>query len=154
MLEFIKIAYLLSAPLLLICILAGQKQWKINSFRILAVMNLLLIGNSFFVSKQLLGLYYLAKELKIEFKPAGTDHWLMIRMAFLILLPFFSLHGWFRKNIIYSILLWVIVYSVYPMQTWSGYGLSYKIMSFVSLFCTVYALLWLLKKLPYQSSKA
>ena len=152
MLEFIKIAYILTVPLWLLLAIAGSPSWKKNGINLLAVTNLLLIGNSVFVCRQLTGMYYLARSLDIAYTPIGDrDHWFAIQLVCMILLPFLSLHHYFRKNIWYSLLVLVLLYQFYPVSTWNSYDLGFKIMAWLCFMCAAYALLWLLKKLPYQS---
>jgi hypothetical protein len=152
MLEFIKIAYILTVPLWLLFAIAGSPSWKKNGINLLALTNLLLIGNSVFVCRQLIGMYYFARSLDIAYKPIGDrDHWFAIQLTCMVLLPLLSLLGYFRKNIWYSLLVLVLLYRFYPVGTWNSYDISYKIVTWLCLMCAGYALLWLLNKLPYQS---
>jgi hypothetical protein len=152
MLEFIKIVYILTVPLWLLLAVAGSAGWKKKGTNLLAVTNLLLIGNSVFVCRQLIGIYYLARSLDIAYKPIGDpDPWFAIQFMCMVLLPLLSLHSYFRRNSWYSLLVLLLLYQFYPVGTWVGYDLAYKIMGYLCLMCAAYALLWLLKKLPYQS---
>lgn len=151
MLEFIKIAYIITVPLWLLLSIAGTSYWKKKGINLLAVTNLLLIGNSVFVCWQLISLYRFALSLGIEYKPAGSERGFAIELALMVLLPLLALHGYFRKKIMYSLLMLVVMCRFYPPATWHSYDLVYKIMTYLCLLCAAYALLWLLKKLPYQS---
>ncbi len=149
--EFIKIAYCVMAPLLLILLFINAP-FKKCCTNLLAVSNILLIGNSIFLSWQLAGVYRLMKTYSINYDHFfEDDHGLMLRVVLVVLLPLLSFHRFFRKNKIFSILLLVLLYSVYPLSSWNTYDLVFKIPSYLCLLCSAYALLWLLNKLPYQS---
>jgi hypothetical protein len=149
--EFIKIAYCVTVPLLLFCAwLRSWRKWAINT---LAVTNLLLIGNSVFLVKQLWGFYRLAQYFPA---PPGTDLnpdiVASIHLLSVILLPFFSLIARLRRNQWFSLLVFLVLYKFYPLSTWNFFDLATKIPQYFCLLCASYALLWLFNRLPYQSS--
>jgi hypothetical protein len=147
--EFIKIAYCATIPLLLLVSVIG---WKKNSINILAVTNILLIGHSFFLAKQLIGTYQLVKSFSIDYSDfLSGQQGFIIRLLAIIILPLLSLHSFFRKSRLFSLGLAVLIYTVFPLSTWNTYDLAFKILPYLCLLCSGYALLWLLNKLPYQS---
>jgi hypothetical protein len=152
--EFIKIAYCVTVPLILLYAwLPGKTIYKGWAINLLAVSNLLLIGNTLFLLRQLWAFYQLSKAFPqshgLVFQPAilSTIHLLLI-----IVMPFLSLIGSFRRNRWFSLLVLVVFFAFYPVNTWNLYDLGAKIMQYICLLCTAYALCWLFKRLPYQSS--
>ena len=150
--EFIKTAYCITIPLLLILIWVGNNVCKKYSTNLLAVTNVLLMGHSIFLLRQMLGAYQLAKSFSVDylhsFNNTGSMLW---RLGFIIFFPFLFLHRYFRNRPLLSILLVVLLYSVFPYATWNTYDLVFKIPAYLCLLCAGYALLWLMNKLPYQS---
>jgi len=151
--DFIKIAYGVTIPVFLLLIWIRRQPMKNYAINLLAVSNILLIGNSVFLSRQLIGAYQLAKQFSINYHHffSLTDGF-VIRLLLLIFLPLLSLISLFRKNQLFSIVLVVLVYWTSPVSSWNTYGLLFKIAGYLCLLCSVYALGWLLNKLPYQSS--
>jgi hypothetical protein len=150
--EFIKIAYCVTVPLLLIFTLVNHTSFQKCSNNLIAISNILLIGNSIFFAKQLIGGIRLMQSLHIDYTHIFSEqHGLMIRAVLVILLPLLSLHRFFRKNRIFTIVLLVLLYSVFPFSSWNTYDLVIKIAMYLCMLCSGYALLWLLNKLPYQS---
>lgn len=150
--EFIQVAYCVTVPLLLLLFWFGKKPNNGLCKNAIAVSNLLLIGYSIFLIRQMMGFYYLAKEFGAL--PPVTDQKIdlaSIRLLALMVLPFFSVIGPVRRNVFFSLILLVLLYQNAPVHTWNCFDLSLKIPFYISLFCFVYALLWLLKKLPFQS---
>ncbi|MES2373510.1 MAG: hypothetical protein V4557_13100 [Bacteroidota bacterium] len=147
--EFIKIAYCITVPFLLFLSMVG---WKRNSINVLAVTNVLLIGHSVFLTRQLMGMYQLIKSLSLDYGDyLSGQQGFIIRLLAVILLPLLSLHSFFRKNRFFSLCITVLIVTVFPLSTWNTYGLTFKILPYLCLLCSGYALLWLLNKLPYQS---
>lgn len=149
--EFIKIAYCITMPFLLLCSLASTSTVKRYSINLLAVSNILLIGHSVFFVRQLIGGYQLARKLSIDYHLFYTTGSLLVRIILVIVLPFLFLHSRLRTNRGLSIFLAGLLYSVFPFSSWNTYGLLFKIPGYLCLLCSAYALLWLLNKLPYQS---
>ncbi len=149
--EFIQIAYCVTVPFFLALSWGTRK----NHFymNLLAVSNILLIGYSVFVIRQLVGLYQLSKQLQIEHKPADELLDLSsIRLLLVIVLPFLSLLPRINKSHLFSLGITGLLYWNNPVFSWNTFDLFTKIPLYGSLLCSAYALLWLLKKLPYQST--
>jgi len=119
---------------------------------LLAVSNLLLIGYSFFVMRQLLALYQLGERMGLPASAAYKNFDIVtIRLFLTVLLPFFFLLPKFRKQVWIS---WVMLFLLFwnnPLHTWNLSGVFTKVPVYLSLFFSGYALLWLLNQLPYQS---
>lgn len=151
--EFIQVAYCISVPLLLLLAWFCNKPYRYFFANTLAVSNLLLIGHSIFLIRQLIGFYQLVKQYgdlsKID--PDQPVDAYSIRMLLIILLPFFSLLAPVRKNIAFTLLMLVLLFLNNPIHTWNCFDLFEKIAVYLCLLCSGYALLWLLKQLPYQS---
>jgi hypothetical protein len=150
--EFIQIAYCVTIPFLFFLTYTGNQNSRHFFINVLAVSNLLMIGYSFFLVKQLLGFYQLGKQLNIDFiKINGGIDGNIIRLVLIILLPFLSLIRRVQKSRLFSLVLLVLLYNNNPVFTWNSFDLFTKIPGYFCLLCSGYALLWLLNKLPYQS---
>lgn len=151
--EFIQVAYCVTVPILLALILFTKDNVRGYSRNLLAVSNLLLIGHSIFLIRQLLGFYYLViqyAELPASSAPMNADGY---RLLALMVLPFFSLLGPVRRNLLFSLVMLVLLYWHHPYFTWNTFDLWRKVPYYISLQCTVYALFWLIRKLPFQSKQ-
>lgn len=152
LMEFIQVAYCVTIPLILLLTWFGKKHSRGFSKNLLAVSNLLLIGHSIFLTRQLMGFYFLVKQYgELPTKPEPIDA-AGVRLLLLMILPFFSLIGPVRRNGLFTLVMLVLLYWHHPVFTWNTFDLFTKIAVYFCLLCSGYALLWLLKKLPYQSS--
>ena len=149
--EFIKIAYCISFPILLFIILSRQYPWRNYAINLLAISNILLIGNSIFLLRQLMGMYQLGKQFFVINTSQTIElNGMMIRILLVIFLPFLAFHKYFRSNLLFSLLLAVLVYWTFPYFTWNTFDLFFKILGYLCLLCSVYAFCWLFNKLPFQ----
>jgi hypothetical protein len=152
LMSFIQIAYCITVPLfLLLSLFPSCRHFFMNA---LVVSNLLLVGYSMFLIRQLYALYQLARQLGFDTVKMEESVYLVdaIRLLLIIFLPFFSLIGRLQKNRLFSILLVFLLYWNNPVFTWNTFDLFSKIPAYFCLLCSGYALLWLLNKLPYQST--
>jgi len=151
--DFIKIAYCITIPVFLLFIWISRRPFKNYAINLLAVSNILLIGNSVYLSRQLISVYQLAKQFSIDYGHFFklTDGF-VIRLLLVIFLPILCLNSRFRKNQLFTIVLVVLVYWTSPASSWNTYGLLFKIPGYLCLLCAAYALGWLLNKLPFQSA--
>jgi hypothetical protein len=151
LLAFIKIAYCISVPLLLLLSALRNKNISRTSVNLLAVSNLLLVGNSIFFWQQLYGFYQLARDMHIH-APVNMqpDYLLAVRILLILILPLLSLVPVLRKNPVFSMVLLALLYSFYTPSTWYLYESGYKVIAYLCLLCAAYALLWLGNLLPYQ----
>ncbi|MBX2931355.1 MAG: hypothetical protein KF781_05345 [Chitinophagaceae bacterium] len=171
--EFIDVAYSFSIILLLIAILLVKKPYKQYINNCIAVSNQMLIFYSWYLLFQLYKLiqYILSLNLQIpeEAKEKPIDiSWFHIKFLLLILLPYLFLHKKIADSkvlaiIILILLQWDVAVALYQYfimaKNISGvlfympYLAMFKILSYISLFIALYALLWLLKRLPNQQVK-
>ena len=151
--EFIQIAYCVTVPVLLLLSWFGSR--KDFFMNVLAVSNMLMMGYSYFLIRQLIGFYQLSKQFHIEHKKADELLDLsMVRLLLVIVLPFLSLVPRINKIHLFSIVLVTLLFWNNPVFSWNTYYLFTKIPMYSCLLCSGYALFWLLKKLPYQSPDA
>lgn len=170
--EFIDIAYSFTILLLIIVFFIVKQPVKKYINNCIAVSNTLLIGYSWYLSYQLYKLIQLALSLKIKVDPKNPPPiqitWFEIRYLLLIVLPYIFIIKKLSANKILAsgmllILQWDVAvnlfHTIFNKETNSGllfyfpYLGEYKILNYISLFIAVYALLWLLKKLPSQQVK-
>lgn len=153
-LEFIKTAFCAAIPLLLLLsrfrtMIAGRV-----SANLLAVFNVLLIGQSVFLARQLLAVYLLTRTMGDRPGPFMQDNtWLIIRLGLIVILPLLTIWRDIRNNPWFSVIMLLLLYWVFPPWTWNLFDLPVKIASFFSMLCSAYALLWLLNKLPHQPNQ-
>ncbi len=151
--EFFQVAYCVTVPVLLLLLWFGKKPVSGLGKNAIAISNLLLIGYSVFLFRQMIGFYYLVKEFgELPTKMDQPIEWASIRLLLLMVLPFLSIIGPVRRNVFFTLFLLVLLYQNCPLHTWNTFDLCLKIPVYISSFFTAYALLWLLKKLPYQFS--
>lgn len=152
--QFIQVAYCTTVPLLLIALLVIRKPDRKILLHILAVSNLLLIGYSLFLIRQLLGLYRLSQQFQVSNATKSITMDLpAVRLLLVIMLPLFFLYKPARQSKLLTLVLLVLLYWNNPVYSWNDYDLFTKIPVYLSLFSSGYALLWLLKQLPHQSHK-
>ena len=156
--EFIQIAYCCITPfLLIVAYLHYNEKIKQLGANLLATANVLLPFYSVFIFRQMLGLYHLAKQAADLFQttqptaPEGLQ-WFLARQVAVILLPLLFLWKKLQASIILTVILLLLLFWDHPVTIWNTYDLGFKIASYFFLFCSGYALLWLLNLLPYQSS--
>ncbi len=158
--DFIDTAYAFFAPVVLLCCLFFKNNNKIIAINLLAVTNILLILYSVFVARQLYALYVFGERFSTA-NPAYNMSvgWFEMRLILLLFLPMFFLSKKLSANIFLTLtmllLLWwsptqqIIVdqkFSVHPFYSWIDW--LFKILNYICLLISGYALLWLLKKLP------
>ncbi len=155
--EFIDIAYVVLIPLIILLSFVVKKQLKNYCINIIATANLLLLLNSVFIVRQFLALYYLGKQLGFDTKAKSFDLISYLGNTFylqlgIIILPFVFLYKKLSGNkwlTVFMLLLFVCLY-----RNTFFYYLSANIFAWLNYFCLLiaaYALLWLLKRLPYSS---
>jgi uncharacterized membrane protein len=150
--HFLAKAYCIVFPLLLI-LFSYSKNQKI-AFRILFVGNLLMLLNSVFIIRQWMGVYYLTQQFHKEesgFRPTDYFGSLFYVQVLILLLPLFF---FIKKKLVHIIIgttLFVLVLSFQITSIfYSLQEIVFDVLNYISLFIGVYALFWLMKKLPYQ----
>lgn len=150
--EFIKIAYCVSIPLLLLLSFISFAGINKHATNLISLSNILLIVYSFYLGWQLLAMYQLAMKFSTgDHSMDYTDTGILMRMGLVILLPLLSLHPRIRRNRIFTFALLVLLFWVFPPFSWNVFDIGYKIPVYFCLLCSAYALLWLLNQLPHQS---
>jgi hypothetical protein len=149
--EMIQVMYCCVIPFLISFRIFGSHAVSRVSLNLIAVFNLLIIGYSVFLVRQLLGLYQMGKYLGAN---GSGEEWTwglpMIRLLLVILLPVLSMLRIIRKSLVFSFLLWLLLYWNNPVTYWNDYALFFKIAGYGCAICAAYALLWLLNELPFQ----
>lgn len=150
--NFIQIAYSVSVPFILLMCFFGSKENRKFYINLLTISNILLIGYSIFLIRQLIGLYQLSKYLNIDTstisRQIGANS---IGVMLLMFLPFFSLISFLQKSRYFSLLLLFLLFWINPFFTWSSAEIFFNVLTYFCLFITGYSFLWLLNKLPNQS---
>jgi cell division protein FtsB len=155
--EFVDVAYRYLTPVFLCCLMIVKNKKRLFIFQLIAVANVLLIFHSVFVARQLYAIYQLAMLFKAKsISYHYTVGWFDVRLALVLFLPFLFLFKKFSSHIFLTIILTALLWWD-QLQSWSGFDFSMldillliKIFTYACLFIAAYALLWLLKKLPYQ----
>lgn len=153
--DFIQIGYMVTVPLLLLWSRWGRGAQPVNGKRLWAASNLLLIGHSVFLFRQITGSMLLAQSMA---KQMGIDathtfyqpDWFTVRLFLSMLLPLFFFFKKFRSNGWITLVMLVLLYWNYPPVLWNGFGLLWKILTYACLLCSGFAALWLLRQLPEQ----
>ena len=163
---FIDVAYSFLIVLLLPCFWLLKKEYRKYLINIIAVANITLLFYSVFVARQLYALYSMMKQFNNtgNYSIHSTYGWFELRLAMIIILPFLFLFKKLSANGWLTLLLLILLnwsrcqQYLSPgtdfLSSWSVYysfgDLAFKILNYLSLIVGGYALLWLLKRLPYQ----
>ena len=164
--DFIDVAYSFLIVLLLPCFWLLKKEHRKYLVNIIAVANVTLLFYSVFVARQLYALYSMMKQFNTtgNYSQHANYGWFELRLAMIILLPFLflfkklSANGWLAL-LLFILLNWSRCQQLLSpgtdfLSSWSVYysfsDLAFKILNYVSLLVGGYALLWLLKRLPFQ----
>jgi hypothetical protein len=150
MFEFIFGSYILLFPVLLIAAQILPFNYKEVVINLRATIQVSLIVYSFFLIRQLIGLYQLTRLFKMnhtEREYFGTS---MVEMLLIIILPFLFVNKKIRNGYFVGLILWFVL-SYAQMQKgliFLGGGIFFvnAILFYLSLLTAIYALLWLLKK--------
>ncbi|SJZ44137.1 hypothetical protein [Sediminibacterium ginsengisoli] len=155
MISFFEIAYSLVVPLLLVIVWTAGTRLAGYSRAVLASVNLLMVIYAVFLVRQAIGIIQLMKSLGVTSTVAEhTSLWPPDAVAFrfiaLVLLCVLFLFGKFRSSGILSVVMLALLYKDHPASTWNTFDLFFKILNYICLLCSAYALLWLLALLPFQ----
>lgn len=152
---FIEPAYAFTVPFLLLFSWLGYKSYKRYAKALMAATNLIFILYSVFLINQLIELARFGQELmrqsgiKPEDLPPFEPDAYFYRLTALIILPWLFLVRPVRNTPWLSIIILGII-AAGGTGSWNYFDLLFKILHYGSLLCAVYALLWLLKELPFQ----
>jgi len=170
---FINVAYACSIPFLLLIYFVCNKKYKPIINNLIAVSNHLLIIYSWYLLYKFYQLIQWTLSLNIpltnEIKTQPIEiSWFQIKFILLIVIPYLFLFKKLASNkwltiILLILLQWDVVVDLYQnfifnqhtagILFYTPYLLFFKILNYIALFITVYALFWLLKRLPHQSVK-
>lgn len=152
---FIEPAFAFTVPFLLLYSWIGHQPYKPYAKALLAATNLIFILYSVFLINQLIDLARLGQELmrqagiKPEDLPPFEPDAYFYRLTALVLLPWLFLIRRVRNTPWLSIIILSVI-AAGGTGSWNYFDLVFKILNYISLLCAVYALLWLLKELPFQ----
>lgn len=152
---FIEPAFAFTVPFLLLFSWLGQKPYRRYTKALLAATNLIFILYSVFLINQLIDLARFGQELmrqsgiKPEDLPPFEPDAYFYRLMALIILPWFFLIRRVRNTPWLSVMILCII-AAGGTGSWNYFDLVFKILNYGCLLCAVYALLWLLKELPFQ----
>jgi hypothetical protein len=165
--EFFNTAFVCLAPLLILLSLVLKYNYKVYSLNMLAVVNVLTILCSINITQQLYSLYQLATLMGFELYPNNkfVVGWFEVRMLLVLLIPFlFLIKKLSAERWLSVVMLFLMLFDV--LKSWikpSKEGFNFTIISFStehlllqtihysSWLIAVYALFWLMKKLPFKS---
>lgn len=170
--DFIDLAYSFSILFLIIGAVFLKPKTALWFKNAIAVSNHLLILYSWYLLHQFYQLlkFIVSLNLKLDKLPKQPIQlgWYEIKFILLITLPYFCLHKKIAKSFWFSLIMLVILQwdivsmlynTVFSKQAsfnilfYVPYLAEFKILNYLCLFIAVYALLWLLKRLPSQQLK-
>lgn len=152
---FIEMAFAVTTPVWIF--LSWWRTFPYHRYAkaVLSATNLILTIYSIFLVKQMIGMAQWAQELirqsgiQIKDLPPFEPDAFFYRLMCMIILPWLFLVRKCRNTPWLSLVLLGIIYSG-ATGSWNTYDLLFKVLHYLSLLCAVYALLWLLKELPFQ----
>jgi len=173
MFEFIDTAYSCTIIFLVVAFYTAKQPYKKYINSCITTSNYLLIFYSWYLSYQFYKLIQFIYSLNIQIPEEAKKQpieisWFQIKFILLILLPYLFLIKKFSDSKILAIVMlvllqWDIFVNWYHVlingEKTSGilfytpYLAEFKILNYICLFIGVYALLWLLKRLPNQQVK-
>lgn len=156
---FIEIAFAVTAPFLIL--LSWWKQFHYHKYAkaLLSATCLITIAYAVFLIQQLVKMAQLAQELikqsgmKMDNLPPFEPGAFFYRLMCMMILPWLFLIRKCRNTPWLAIILLVVIYTG-GTGSWNQYDLIFKVLQYLSLLCAVYALLWLLRELPFQKKAA
>ena len=163
--EFFNTAFVFLAPILVLLSLILKSNFKSYTLNVLAIVNVLLILHSIDVVCTLYSYYQLATLMGFEIYPNNkfVVGWQEVRILLIILLPLLFLIKKLSSNQLLTIIMFfLLLFDLVSNLIAPSKGLNFSLISFqiehllinilkyISWFITVYALFWLLKKLPSQ----
>lgn len=156
MFEIIYGFYLFFFPVLLVAAQILPFSYRAIILNLRATIQASLILYSFFLIRQLIGLYQLTKLLKMNHSEREFFGTSMVEMFLIIILPFLFLYKKIRKGYLCGLILWLILLHAQLQKELlflgGGILLVNAILFYISLLTAIYALLWLLKKSTTSSN--
>lgn len=167
--QFIDIGYAFSILFLIVVALFSKKQLSVYFKNCIVVSNHLLILYSWYLLYQFYQIikFILSLNLKMDKVPKQPIEisWFQIKFLLLVILPYLFLFKKLSKNYVLSIVMLVLLQWDFFVIFYNGFikgeensGILFyipyladlKILNYCCLFIAVYALLWMLKRLPSQ----
>lgn len=157
MYAFISTAYLLFFPLLLMILLLVPLKNRAILLHLRSSIQLSLIVYSFYLFRQVIGLYQLRKLLRMQNNNIDYFGSGLIEMGLILILPFLFLHQRILNSWKLGFVIWVLLLHTLQRQGWmivvNGWLVVNALLFYISLVSAIYALLWLLKKRTSSSAQ-
>lgn len=155
---FIEIAFAVTAPFLIL--LSWWQQFRYHKYAkaLLSATCLITIVYAVFLIQQLVKMAQLAQELikqsgmKMDDLPSFEPDAFFYRLMCMMILPWLFLIRKCRNTPWLAIILLLVIYAG-GTGSWNQYDLGFKVLQYLCLLCAVYALLWLLRELPFQKKQ-
>lgn len=170
--QFIDIGYAFSILFLIVFALISKKQISIYLKNCIVVSNHLLILFSWYLLYQFYQIiqFILSLNLKMDKVPKQPIEisWFQIKFLLIVTLPYLFLFKKLSKNYVLSVAMLILLQWDFFAMLYNSFikgeensGILFyipyladlKILNYICLFIAVYALLWLLKRLPSQQVK-
>ncbi len=156
MFEIIFGYYLFLFPVLLIAVQLMPFSLRAIAIDLRATIQVSLIFYSFFLMRQLIGLYQLTKLLKMNHSERNFFGTSIVEMLLIIVLPFLFLYKKIRKGFVMGLLLWMILLHAQLQKELlflgGGILMVNAILFYISLLTTIYAIIWFLNQSTHSSS--
>lgn len=160
--EFFDTGYIIFAPIVFVLYFILRKPYKIYTIQALAVINVLLLFNSWLVMHQLYSLYSLSKYLNNGNAIDIEIGWQETRMLLTVLVPFLFLKKYLIANKWLSFLMFALLsysYFIYVVDAITGKSefffsffttnnFIFKLMHYCCWIIVVYVILRHIKYLP------
>ncbi len=152
---FIEMAFAITAPFLILFSWWKKFRYRAYAKAILSASCLIMIVYTIYLLQQLVRMAQLAQEwikqagIKMNELPPFEPDAFFYRLMGMIILPWLFLIRKCRNTPWLAMILLGIIYSG-GTGSWNDFDLLFKVLNYLSLLCAVYALLWLLRELPFQ----
>jgi hypothetical protein len=156
MFEIIFGYYLFLFPVLLIASQAMPFALRVIAIELRATIQVSLIVYSFFLIRQLIGLYQITRLLKMNHSERDFFGTSMVEMLLIIVLPFLFLYKKIRNGYVLGLLLWLILLHAQMQKELlflgGGILMVNAILFYISLLTAIYALIWFINQSATSSS--
>lgn len=152
---FIEMAFAITVPFLLLFSWWKQFRYQAYAKALLSASCLIMIIYAVYLLQQLVRMAQLAQEwirqagIKMNELPPFEPDAFFYRLMGMIILPWLFLIRKCRNTPWLAIILLGVIYSG-GTGSWNDFDLLFKLLNYLCLLCAVYALLWLLRELPFQ----
>jgi hypothetical protein len=157
MFEIIFGYYLFLFPVLLVAAQAFPFSIRYIAIELRASIQVSLIVYSFFLIRQLIGLYQLTRLLKMNHSERDFFGTSMVEMLLIITLPFLFLYKKVRNGYLLGLILWLILLHAQMQKELlflgGGIVMVNALFFYISLLTAIYALLWFINQSTTSSAK-